>query len=691
MSQRMKRMGRAALLGLFALALAAAAQADQGTGESAEIMLDTVLVTAEKTTQEAQEIPASVSVVTGEQLDEYGVVDSPELFRMVPNLFLVQMGPKAGPTGFASMRGITSYMAGSPVLGFYVDDVYYTNLEMNLYDIERAEVLRGPQGTLYGRNSEAGVINIVTRKPGNEWSGTTRAGYGSYGSREVSTSLGGPLVEDTLKVRLAGRYAASEGYNTNRADGDDEIGGPEDMDARLTFDWAPSDDWSVQWTSDVQNYRSPYADFTQLANLEDDPHEVDVDYEGAAEREAYGTSIRAEHAMDGMRLVSITAARSERNTADNDVDFSPVDFMRLGTETKADLLSEELRLVSDTGGPAKWLTGIYLFNETSLLSADMDIRPLSATFSQEGTTETLGSAVFGQYSYTFFDRLTFTGGLRYDREQKDFDYTWRGGSVWGLLGGTAVPDQDGTASKTFNAWLPKFVVDYRWADGLNTYASVSRGFKSGGFNVKDSPGEAFDAEYTWNYEAGVKSRWLNNRLQANLALFHISWENQQVEVPNYPDFTVINAESSTSQGLELELRALPRSDLEFTGSFGMVYSTLDDMEYSGADYSGSRAPNVPGYTASLGATYRFLDGWALSLLYNRVGERYLDLDNSRKQDAYQTVDARLSYAADGFEVSLWTKNLFDEGYATRAFESSGVWYARAGDPRTFGISLAYTF
>lgn len=691
MLQRLKRMGRGAAMAALSLICAGPALAAEVKESKKAVVLETVKVTAEKTSQDAQDVPASMSVVTGEQLEDLNVADSYKLFQMAPNMYLVKMASKAGPTGFASMRGITSFMTGSPVLGFYVDDVYYTNMEMNLFDIDRAEVLRGPQGTLYGRNTEAGVINIVTRKPGNAWTGKVQTGYGNYGGKELSGVLGGPIAEDLLKFRLAGRYSTSDGFNKNDAKGGSKVGGPEDGDARMTVDFTPAPDWNFQWTTDAQNYRSKYADFQLLSSVKDNPNHVNVDYNGNAQRNAYGTSLRAEHDMGGLKLVSITAARDERNRADNDVDFSPTDFMRLGTLTETKLLSEELRLSSEGSGPGRWLTGVYVFNEDALLKADMDIRPLASHFIQKGTTQTLGTAAFGQYSHTLADRLTLTGGLRYDREQKDFRYQWTGGAVWGLLGGTPIADQSGSVSKTFSAWLPKFVADYKWAEDLNTYASVSRGFKSGGFNVKDTPGKPYDAEYTWNYELGLKSQWFDKRLQFNTSVFYIKWDKQQVEVPNYPDFTIINAQHSTSKGLEMELRALPLKSLELTGSFGYVYSSLDEMNSGGANYSGCRAPNVPGYTASFGATYRFMDGFLASLLFNRYGERYLNLDNTRKQGEYQTVDAKLGYQVEGFEASLWAKNIFDAAYATRTFQSNGAWYARAGDPRTVGVSLSYSF
>lgn len=582
-------------------------------------------------------------------------------------------------------------MSGNPVLGFYVDDVYYPGFDINLQDVERVEVLRGPQGTLYGRNTEAGVINVVTQKPSDQWTAKAGLGAGNYGSYEGLAMFSGPLVEDTLKMRFSGRYTTTDGYFKNNYDGSDDVDGSDNFDGRLTLDWTPDEDWNFLWASDVQDYVGKYAEFAPLNGIKDNPHEVDVDWDGRADKDAYDTSLRAERALQGMKPVSITAARSEDTLTENDVDFTSSDLMRLHLKNDVQLFSEELRLASEDKRPFQWLTGLYVFHEDQMLQAQTEMRPGSFPFVgslyQKGDTETLGTAMFGQGSYTFFDRLTFTAGLRYDREAKDYDYSWRGGAFIG------VPDTSGSSSKTFQAWLPKFSLDYAFTEDLNGYAVVSRGFKSGGFNLKADPGTPFDAEYTWNYETGIKSEWLERRLQVNLTAFYIQWEDQQVEVPVYPDFTVINAATSTSKGLEAEVRAIPLDGLELLSNFGYTFSTFDEFEYGGADYSGKRNPNVPGYTFLFGGTYRFRNGLFLNADYNRVGEHYLDLENTRTQGDYQTVDAKVGYAKDDYEVYLWGKNLTNTAYVTRAFYMSGAgqWYGRAGDPFTFGVNANITF
>ncbi|MCM0756932.1 TonB-dependent receptor [Desulfovibrio aminophilus] len=648
--------------------------------------LEEITVTAEKQEENVQAVPASVTVYTSEQIESFGVDETSRIFEKTPNLHMVKSGPKASLGSFASMRGITSMHGTAPSLGFYVDDVYYSNFDISLFDVERIEVLKGPQGTLYGRNAEAGIINVVTRKPGNEWSAALDAGVGNHAARTTGASFGGPLVDDELSVRFSGRYQATDGYFTNTATGADDADRSEDVDSRLTLDWRPDDAWDFLWNLEVQDYSAKYAEFARLDGIKDHPHDVSLDYDGLADKNAYGSSLRAERDLDGMKLVSITAARTEDTQMNTDGDFTAADIAVQLRKKSIQLFSEEIRLVSDTGDPFQWLVGLYAFHEDEDLSAWMDRHAAPITnFLQRGDTDTNGAAVFGQASYTFWDRLTCTLGLRYDRERKSYDYQWKGGAVFGYA------DQAGETEKLFQAWLPKLAVDYKFSDDLMAYVSASRGFKSGGFNLKSDPGTAYDAEYTWNYETGVKSEWFDKRLQLNLSVFYIKWDDQQVEVPSYPNFTIVNAGSSSSKGFEAEFRARPLSGLEMFGGFGYTHSVFDEFNDGTTDYAGKRNPNIPGYTAYLGSTYHFQNGFFVNAEYNRIGKNYFDLANQVAQGDYQTVNAKLGYEHDGYEVYLWGRNLFNATYVTRAFQSGTQWFGRAGEPFTFGVNLGCRF
>ncbi len=678
------------LLGLLLPAAAfAEEEAEKKSDQEQAYLLEPITVTADKHEENVQNIPASISVITGQQLEDYGISQTSDIFQQTPNLFMVKTtSSKAGVASFTAIRGITGFMGSNSAVGFYVDDVYYPGFEVNLLDVERVEILKGPQGTLYGRNTEAGVINVLTKQATNEWTAKVGLGYGTYNTKNVKLTTGGALVDDTLYLRLAGSFMQTDGFFYNNYDESHRVDKQDEGDGRLSLRWTPTSKWDVSLITDFQYDNGNYAEFAPLDQIKDNPHEVDVDYEGLAKKSAVGSALRASYDLGDIKLLSVTAYRDEDYKLNNDVDFSSADNTRLYIDQRNSLGSQEFRVYSDDKDAAfQWLGGIYLFRERVDQDLLSDMRNYNIEFSQSGDTETTGGALFGQASYTFWKSLKFTAGLRYDREHKDFDYKWTGGTALGIA------DVDGSNDKDFEAWLPKFALSYQITDELMPYVSVSRGYKSGGFNIKTEPGDAYDSEYTWSYEAGLKSEWLDKRLQVNMAAFLIKWDDMQVEIPDSIglDYTIVNAGKATSQGLEFELKARPLQGWEITGGMGFTRAVFDEYIRDGEDMSGNRVPNVPGFSAQIGSSYHFSNGLFASADYQRTGSMHWDAENTKKQGAYQTVNAKLGYEGEHYELYLWGKNLFDAVYVTRAFKMNNTWYGRAGDPMTFGIGGALRF
>ena len=662
------------------------AQAEEDRNERPPYIMEQINVTAEKTEEKAQNVPASITVYTADQISDYGIVDTEQIFQKTPNIHMATSGPKASLGNFGSMRGISFMHGTSPSFGFYVDDVYYSNFDINLFDVERIEVLKGPQGTLYGRNAESGLISIVTKKPTTAWESSIKLGGGSYFSRDVKAALGGAIVPDVLAFRFSGRYSGSEGFFTNIATDDHNADRSNDFDGRFSLHLTPQSDWNVLANMELQNYSDNYAEFRKLDGLYRHPYDVSLNSNGLAEKHAGGGSIRAEKCFDGAKFVSVSAMRLENTRMEHDGDFTASDISMKYSKKDFSLISQELRLSSDNDGPLRWLLGAYAFHEEDNLSTWM-IRHTSplGTFTQEGDTLTNGIAGFARASYTFWDKLTFTAGLRYDFEHKDYDYSWQGGSFM------KIDDQTGSTDKGFEAWLPKFSIDYTFTKDVMGYMSASRGFKSGGFNLKSDPGKPYDAEYTWDYEAGLKTQWLGNRLQANLSVFYIDWDNQQVEIASYPNFTIVNAAKSTSKGFEFDLRAWPVGGLECVGGFGYTYSSFEEFTDDGISYAGKRNPNIPLHTGYFGSIYRFKNGIFASADYSLTGDYAFDLANGIDPQTYHIVNAKVGFERDNFEVALWGKNLLNTTYVTRAFLNGTEWYGRAGDPITFGINVGFKF
>ncbi|NCD11632.1 MAG: TonB-dependent receptor [Epsilonproteobacteria bacterium] len=658
-----------------------------------ERRLDEIVLSADKMgSSTLLELPSSVSVVSSDQVNDFLIKDSIGLQSMTSNFLIVETGPGTAST-FASMRGITSGMIGTPAVGFYVDDVYYSALDMNFLDIDHIEVLKGPQGTLYGRNSEAGIVNVVTKAPSFVSSAEVGMEYGSFNTLSSHAIINQPL-NDTTVLRAALRYAQSDGYFKDTLKGDD-VGEEKNIDARLKLYTNVNDALNVTIAYNYQKSDSPY--YAQFAPWTSNTirKNVDVDYLGDTSKELHDLHVKSEYTYsDALKIISITSAKKEQYIANNDLDFTTVDLTRLYTDKEVKSLSEELRFVTKPSERLQWINGVFLLKEREnhdyripMNFMNMGMGMPSETLVQKSKIDTLGTALFSEATYRFENALHATLGLRYDREKKEDDYTQRGGTMLSVFGYT---DKSGSSSETFDAWLPKFSLAYKKYEAFTPYLSVSKGFRSGGFNTTDTVGESYDPEFTWNYELGIKSK-LSDTLSLSTALFYIDWKDMQVELAQSNGVAYIdNASSARSKGAEIELHMNPMEGLNLFSGFGYTKATYEEYTKGASDYSDNYVINVPRYTFNVGANYRFEGGYYVGGNYAYFGKVYMDNDNTRSQ-SYGVTNVKIGYEQENFDVYLYAKNLFDEGYVTRAFVVNSNWYARAGEPRSVGVAFAYRF
>lgn len=657
----------------------------QGATKEKTTALEAITVTANKIEENMADIPQSLTVLDKMSIQQRNINNTDDLYSTAPNLLLNKMGPVSS---FATLRGITSSMtAENPAVGYFVDGVYHPEIDMTLLDIERVEIMRGPQGTLYGRNTLAGAINIITKKPEGKTAASIALGYGQFNERYINTVINGTFIPGKLYSRFSGQYQASDGYFTS-TNGSKDIDKSEKLDTKAGFYLSANNSLDFDLSLDLQRYRGNYAEFATLGQFHRDPHVITSNYGGKADKDALGISLKADYLMQGMRLVSVTDARTENKYTSMDNDFTQADVAIFDMNRKSNIVSQELRLSSDNTSKFKWLGGAYFFYEEVDRLAGTNFKPYSFYLSQRGKTNTLGTSAFMQADYAVTDKLAITGGIRYDRESKDFKYSHKGGSSFSF------PDTSGSADKDFTAWLPKASISYKLTSTCMPYLTVSKGFRSGGFNLYNkSPGESYNSEFTWNYEAGIKSFWFDKRLELNLAGFIIKWQDIQLEVPGGAHTTPViqNAGRATSKGFELEARAKLNESLRLFGGFGYTSATFDSYQNLSTSYNGNYVPNVPKYTFTIGGTYKFLENFVTNVEYNGVGKTYYNADNSQSQAFYSVFNVKVGYEKPHYSINVWAKNLLDKNYLTRAFEDSGVWYGRAGSPRTFGIDFKYTF
>ena len=683
-------------------------QAEEKEEVKRPVEIEQMVVTAQKKEENVQDVPISISVFSDIQLEDADIRDTIELTRFTPNVYVRQVIGE----NVIVIRGISGFDGSvySPT-GFYVDDVNFPLHLMHnpdLFNVERVEVLKGPQGTLYGRNTESGVINIITKQPDNELRGKIFCEYGNYDtthgnvdSYRTGGNISGPIVRDKLYLGLAGQWEDSDGFMKNEYNDDEEAGKIDHLNGRGTLRWTPTDKWDISLIADAMDSddNAGYVRFLD-GPFETDRHAINYDAgEYYWEQEGNGQNLRVKYEGDLFNLLSVTGRRDYEQKTITDCDLSPLPIM--GSQFikgENDLLSQEVRISSPNNhGPFEWLAGLYGFKEET----DIDFKT-QAFGNHKTDIDIKGYAVFGQGTYTLFDRLHLTAGLRYDYLDLKGDQTYEFIDPWtGML-------QSIDFGKDFDndEFLPKFSIAYDFIDNIMTYASVSKGYLAGGYHYSGATCKenfTYDPEYTWNYEIGTKSSWLNNRLMANLSAFYIDIKDKQVFEwePTLGVTQITNAAEAHSMGVELELQARPMQGLDLFAGFGYTEAKIDDWtatemdmmtyQFVTYDYEDKYLPNAPKYTYNLGIQYRHLSGFFGRVDILGTGSFYGDAKNRVKEDGYELVNLRLGYEIEHFDIIFWCKNVFDEEYETMKVEWGPSVVGIDGEPRMFGVTLTYRF
>ena len=693
----------------------AAAQREKPKQETAQkekaqkaLELETMTVTAQKREENVQNVPASISVFSDIEIEDADIRDTFDLTHFSPNLHMHQNTVDHPVT----IRGISSFGTSiySPA-GYYVDDVCYPIHYMHnpeLFDIERIEILRGPQGTLYGRNTESGVINIITKQPDNELRGKIFGEYGNYDtshgnvdSYRTGGNISGPIVRDKLYLGLAGQWEDSDGYMYNEFNDDDEVNDFEHANGRATLRWTPSDRWDISLIANFMDTDDHNAEYRWIDGpMKTHPFDVRYDSDGSSDQEGNVQTLRVKYSGDSFNVLSVSSLLDYRHDYQCDYDLwdNPMNKSESLAEYEDRQYSQELRVSSpQNSGPLEWLVGFYTFKEDT----DIDFNIYSHTYGMSffhpvADIETTSWAVFADGTYTLFDRLHLTAGLRFDYQDLEGDVK---DDVFGV---TYNKDQD------FDEWLPKFSVAYDFTDDVMVYTSASKGYMVGEYNPYCSmnPIEenfTYDEEKTWNYEAGIKTAWFNNKLIANLSIFYIDIEDKQVsEIDiNTMIASITNAAKAHSQGCELEIQARPLRGLDIFAGYGYTEAEFDDFkaaEWNAThtalvenDYKDKDLQYAPNYTYNLGVQYRHESGFFSRADFLGTDNFYGDHANTAEADSYETVNVRLGYESEHFDFILWGKNVFDEEYLTCVSPYANNVVGVDGPPQTFGATLTYRF
>ena len=677
-----------------ALSLNAATGINPDSSANKNVPLDEIVVTDFK--QNKRNLTSTaVSTINMQQLHNQQIVNLKELTAVMPNFYMPDYGSYANTPVY--IRGIGTKSKGSAV-GFYVDGVPHfesSAFNIDLSDIAAVNVFRGPQGTLYGRNTIAGIINVYTHNPLDYQRTRIKVGYGRYNDF-IAQASNYAKISEKFGISTAASYHHNDGMFTNhflneKADKLNEGEG------RIGFYWRPTTNWLLHLNSTLtysEQNGYPYAPYDIV---KDELLPISYNRNSTYRRLISSTGLNAQYENNHISFNSQTSYQFIKSHQGLDQDFTPQDVYFVDNSYHQNMLSQELTLKSNDKGRYQWIVGLFgmllhsnQFAETSYFTRD---------FSTPTTYKnpTAGYAIYHQSSYNIWRGMSATVGLRFDYEHAKTTYNQ---DKTTLSTGVTTHAKDFVSSASFRQFTPKFTLQYLTNKDNLYYISITRGYKPGGFNTifKTDAERTYDPEYSWNYEVGTRLKFLNGRLTAEADLFYIDWRHMQTTytVPGVGN-VIANAGHTDSKGFELSLAYHPIKSLQLNLNYGYTHARyLEYKKSAREDFSGNRLPMVPNHTLSLNGTYTIMPaGWFDKIIFNTgltgLGRIYWADDNIVRQNFYATLNAKVSLTKGIFTWEVWGKNLTATDYMAYGFKASQGNYAQRGKPLTFGTAVSVSF
>lgn len=706
---------------------------------STEILAE-IVVTATKKEVDILKVPASVSTLSAKKIEDTRTWGLEGLSAMVPNYNYQNLG--VAFQQIQSIRGIQVF-SENPAVSTYIDDVNNIDILANgfaLTDIERIEVLRGPQGTLFGRNAMGGVVNIITRQPGNRTEGYAETGFGNFGLQRHAVGIKTPLLKDKLYVGVNGLFQSQDGYWKNDTTGtfavngaahNQPVGGEKNLYGNMFIKWLATS--RLNLTLNVKSQRDwseNSAFFVSQSNYDlafKKPEKIFLRRIAAHERNITNTSLVAKYFGSQFQLTSVSAFQTI-GLSFADVDFPG--FYHSFYKSKPgeslppqQVFTQELRMNSRSEGKLQFTAGVYGFSQVGYEPSTNTAYELAASEAgyfglPEGAfvisrnkSNNYGLAGYGEMAYALSSQMSATLGLRYDWENRQATFNGFGDAVF--AGGQVLDFlPDTTVDGSYSALSPKVSVSYQLSPVTQSYLTYSRGFRAGGVNAQRYPvnsgiKQTFDPEYSDNFEIGYKTALAHNRLRMAASAFYISWKGLQffnLAAPfTYARENVGNAES---HGLELEIAAIPLRGLQVDANVGLNKTAYRDFDLTRVNYftgeevmtpiGGNSLSNAPSHTVFLGLQYEpKIAGSLVALMRMEVrhmGAYYTDIQNQLEQPSYTLLNARLGVSYGKTSLSIWGQNLANTTYLAfgTADTSFGV-SVRTASPRTFGVTLNTKF
>lgn len=685
-----------------------------GNNDQASSVTEEIVVTARRREESLKDAPMSVQAFQADMLAENQIDNVEDLIGRVPNLSL-SSNPLSPGKDFLNLvvRGVGAQSAGTPAVGTFVDGVYVPALSFDIafMDVERVELLRGPQGTLFGRNTEGGALNIVLRRPDETRRAKLAFTYDEFETARTQAAFSGPL-SDNLFGSIALDHANSDGYLKNFDVAVAAGAGTRSPVVSANDDRRTAARMALRYIASDQLEFNLAVDGSRRTGLDGYPgvprgindYVVRSEFQVDGEYDNFGGALTVGYEFgDGTKLTAVTGYRSTQSILPFDFDGSPE---RTGNyhdlRTDQDIFSQELSLAGQWGENLDWFVGVYGFSENHVQDRiyqlpDVDAFPAGIFIdAQIQSLDRKGVAVFADVAWHPTPKLELGAGLRYSDESVDSDVT-----LDFTLPGIITIVDSGTDSVSDSEISPTATLRYSFTPSLTSYARYARGYRAGGFPLAPASAStniSFGAEVSDNYEVGLKGYLFDNKVSFDFAAFRIDISDQQLSTivflnddPNLPVASVGNAGESRSEGFEANISLTATENLLLSANFGKTDATYTDyIDTVGADRSGERFPFVPEEMAQISASYTIpagnLGDFELFAGYRYVGDILsgsgVDVDIQFDVDSYDIIDLRASLIRDNWRIDAFIDNVSDEFIETRVFNA--FFYA---EPRPFSIVL----
>ena len=684
---------------------------------SAFAQLDTVIVTAQKRTELLQKVPIAVSTFNSNQVNAYRIWNTKDISGIIPNVYSADPGDGRDVT---AIRGIatTSY---DPSTAVYIDGVNQFNLDSyipNLFDVERIEILRGPQGSLYGRNAMGGVINIITKQPTNYSSGSAELSVGNYGQKRMNLNIKTPIIKDKLFAGVSGLYDARDGYYQNQYNQlpyDRQKG----ISGNYFLKYIINKQWSINFNTKHRDQENKGA-FPLVIGVEEafkNPFILNQNATTTMIDKTINSSLSILHNGNFYQFSAQTAYQKNYRYYTNpiDGDFSPLNAISVVNNYGKDwnqisAWTQDLKLNSVNNQTLKWTIGAYLFSQNAptkqgtYFGTDaylLGIENSNFTLINATQIQRKGIAVYGQATYAISSKLNATVGIR-----RDFE------AIQQSVAGSLLIDENKAIYETqplisrktnFGALSPKLGLDYQFSSTQMAFINYSKGFRPGGLSPLSSdpsqpPLIRYKPEYSNNIELGLKNTLFQNHARLNLTLFYTQLVDAQVPTLVLPDaITIIqNRGKLNSKGIELEFTAKANTHLSIDYNAGFTHARFEKLEIAqnGTSniYNGNKQIFTPDVVSNLALQYdQKLKNHLTAFVrteWKYIGTTYFDLANSIQQSPYSIFNASVGFNMSNLSIKYWSRNLTNQKYIAYAYDFGAI---HLGDPATNGCSIALKF